>query len=485
MDLTNLYIKGVFTLMEKACTTVLVGKNASIDGSTMVARNDDTFLPIAPHRFYMHPAESDVNETITSSQNGFTAKLPNNGYRHSAVPNINPAKDGIYDESGFNEKNVAMSATESVYGNPKSLAYDPLIPGGLAEDSMPTMVLPYIDSAKDGVSYLGKLIAKYGSPEGNGVIFSDKNDVWYMEIVTGHHWVAQRIPDDAYAVAANQVAIQQIDFNDPDNFMWSEGIQEFVETNHLNPDKTGWNFRHIFGTSTEKDRHYNTPRVWFGQHYLNPEIEQDPQSSELPFICHTEHKISVEDVGYVLSSHYNETPYDPFGHADDKDRLKFRPISMNRTQNSHVLQIRNNVPDELSAIFWLNFGVPAFSPYVPSYNNATDTDPSYSNTSETMNLDDAYWMYRALSSVVEGHYSKFIQEDIDYLTASQEQLRARVAEIDKKAADYSDDNLTEYLTDANHETVAAMKKRTMTLFYHLLTEGLTLSKLTFNMDKNL
>ena len=39
-----------------------------------------------------------------------------------------------------------------------------------------------------------------------------------MKIVTGHHWVAQRIPDDAYAIAANQVAIQQVDFDDTDNF---------------------------------------------------------------------------------------------------------------------------------------------------------------------------------------------------------------------------------------------------------------------------
>ena len=81
-----------------------------------------------------------------------------------------------------------------------------------------------------------------------------------MEIVTGHHWVAQRIPDDSYAVCANRVSIQQVDFNNTDEFMWSEGIQEFVEKNHLNTDKTGWNFRHIFGTDNLKDRHYNTPR---------------------------------------------------------------------------------------------------------------------------------------------------------------------------------------------------------------------------------
>ncbi len=472
-------------MIEKACTTVLVGKNASIDGSTMVARNDDTFLPLAPHRFYMHPAETGVDETIVSSQDGFTAKLPANGYRHSAVPNIDPDKDGIYDESGFNEKNVAMSATESVYGNPNTLAYDPLVPNGLAEDTMPTMVLPYIDSARGGVEYLGKLIAKYGSPEGNGVIFSDKNDVWYMEIVTGHHWVAQRIPDDSYAVAANQVAIQQVDFDDPDNFMWSDGIQEFVEEHHLNLDHEGWNFRRIFGTDTEKDRHYNTPRVWYGQHYLNPEIEQDPQSSDLPFIRQASRKITVEDVGAILSSHYNETKYDPFGHGADADRLKFRPISMNRTQNSHVLQIRNDVPEDRSAIFWLNFGVPAFSPYVPFFNNATDTDPSYRATKATMNLDDAYWMYRAVGSVVEGHYSNFIQTNVDYVTASKEFLRGRVAEIDAQAANLQGDALTQFLTEANHATVKAMKERTMNHFNDLLASGLLLSKLTFNMDKNL
>ena len=82
-----------------------------------------------------------------------------------------------------------------------------------------------------------------------------------MEIVTGHHWVAQRIPDDSYAVTGNRVAIQQVDFNDPDNFMWSDGIQEFVEKNHLNPDKYGWDFRHIFGTADIFDQHYATPMV--------------------------------------------------------------------------------------------------------------------------------------------------------------------------------------------------------------------------------
>jgi len=469
-----------------ACTSVLVGKAATVDGSTLIARNDDTFLPLTPQRFYVHPAEHDQpKRTWVSNQNGFTAPIPSDGYRYMATPNVEVDKEGVYAESGFNEKNVAMSATESVYGNPAALAFDPLVANGLAEDSLQTMVLPYINSARDGVRYLGNLIKEYGSPEGNGVLFSDHDEVWYMEIVTGHHWVAQRIPDDAYAVTANQVAIQQVTFDDPDNFMFSEGIQEFVTTNHLNPDQDGWNFRHIFGTSTEKDRHYNTPRVWFGQHVLNPEIEQDPQSSDLPFICRTSHKISVEDVEYILSSHYNETQYDPLGPGDGADKLKFRPIAMNRTQNSHVLQLRNDVPADRSAIFWLNFGVPAFSPYVPFFANATDTDPSYSQT--PVHLDDvsAYWMYRKMSMIVESHYVQFIEQDTDYVTAAKQNLRTHVATALAGAKDLTGDALTAYLTDQNHQVVADMRKVTTQLTNDLIEKGLTLSHLTFNMDKNL
>ncbi len=122
-------------------------------------------------------------------------------------------------KTGLMKKNVALSATESVYANERVLAYDPLVKQGLAEDSMCTLVLPYIDSARQGVQLMGDLIAKYGSAEGNGVQYSDQNEVWYQEIVTGHHWVAVRIPDDCYAVAANQIAIEDVDFNDPENYM--------------------------------------------------------------------------------------------------------------------------------------------------------------------------------------------------------------------------------------------------------------------------
>lgn len=474
--------------IESACTSILVGKNASIDGSTMIARNDDTFHVLAPHRFYMHPAwHGEKDLTVKSPLNGFEATLPENGYRYNAVPNVDKAHLGDYEESGINEKNVAMSATESTYGNERALAYDPLVEDGLDEDLIVNMTLPFVESARHAVSYLGELIHNYGSPAGNSVLFADKDNVWYMEIVTGHHWVAQRIPDDAYAVAANQVAIQQVDFDDTDNFIWSEGIQDFVTTHHLNPDQEGWNFRHIFGTMNEKDRHYNTPRVWYAHHILNPETPEEPESAELPFIMHTDHKVTREDITTILGSHYNETRFDPFGHGSEEDRLRYRPIGLNRTQNSHILQLRNDVPEGLSAIMWLCIGMPTYSPYVPFYTNANDTDPSYSQTPMQLDLDEdsAYWLHRSMGALVESHYSKFIQQDRDYLTALSQAFRTHVQATDDANEALADTALTEALTKANYAIVEAVKKETKQQIASLLMQSMELSKLTFNMDKNL
>lgn len=469
-----------------ACTTILVGKKASVDGSTMIARNDDTFRPITPQKFIIHPeVKGEKGRKIKSWLNKFAMDLPEDAQRVPAVPNVDYKNRGYYDESGINQENVAMSCTESTYGNERALAYDPLVKDGLDEDCMQSVVLPYIHSAKKGVEYLGKLIAKYGSPAGNSVLFGDKDEIWYMEIVTGHHWVAQRIPDDAYAVAANRVSIEKVDFNDSNNFMWSDGIQEFVADHHLNVDHNGWNFRHIFGTYSQQDRYYNTNRVWYGQKYFNPEIEQDPTDGDLPFIRRAAKKITREDIEFVLGSHYQNTPFDLFGKGSEEEKHRFRPIGLNRTQNSHILQIRNDVPENKAAIMWLCIGGPTFTPFVPFFANMNDTDPSYNNTSMDYNMNDAWWYYKSLAALVESHYPQFVQLDTDYLNELNQYFRRRVHEVIDSAGDKFGAALTEYLTKANQETVAYTRKRSEKLWAQMMIDSINMSKLTFNMDANL
>lgn len=159
-----------------ACTSIMVGKKASMDGSTFIARNEDRVVAIEPKRFIVQPAVSGRDETYVSPYNKLTVKLPATGMRYTATPSGDQSM-GPNEEDGFNEANVGESATESVYANDRVLAYDPYVKNGLAEDSMTNLVLPYIHSAREGVEYLGKLVSKYGSAEGNGVQFNDQNEV--------------------------------------------------------------------------------------------------------------------------------------------------------------------------------------------------------------------------------------------------------------------------------------------------------------------
>jgi len=335
------------------------------------------------------------------------------------------------------------------------------------------------------VKYLGDLIAKYGSTESNGVEFFDEDEIWYMEIATGHHWVAIRIPDDCYAVAANQIGIETIDFKDSDNYMWSKGIQEFVAEHNLNPDLDSWNFRHIFGTSTKQDRHYNTPRVWYGQKVLNPSIAQDPESSDLPFLRKPEKKIAVEDIQHILASHYNETKYDPIGGGSDEDKKRYRAISLSRTANSHILQIRDSKKVAANAIEWKALGIPSFTTYVPFFTNADDIDESYSYVPEKLDLKSAYWLYESLAMIVESHYSEFSTANLDYQKELASWARQKIESVDKETKGMSGQKLTDYLTEQNHQIAKHFNDATKAHLGDLITQGTELSKLTFKMDPNL
>lgn len=466
------------------CTTVIVGKKATLDGSTLNARNCDAETPVDEVEFIVVPANDHQTGTYHSNVTGFEMAYPEKALRYQMVPNVKREKEGIFGEAGINSENVAMSATESIFGNTSVLALDPLVNSGIGEDSLLNMVLPYIHSARDGVRYLGEIIKEHGSHEGNGVIFSDKDEVWYMEIPCGHHWVAQRIPDDHCCVIANQVSQQEIDFSDSDNFMWSEGIQEFVEENHLNPAPDTWNFRRIFGTSSRLDRRYNTSRVWFGQNYFGLKSD-DPRSSELPFSFKPNRKLGVQDVAYVLSSHYNETAYDPLGEGTWDQRHTFRPISVSKTQESHILQIRNHVPEKISSLFWLNSAPTAFNPYVPFYANAHDTSPIYHKTSLEYDINQAYWMSRTLAVLVERSYAELHTIVENYLKDCRTTANTLVHQYDKQALDKEAEELTHFLTECNARTAEIMQEKTFATIGLLADNGLALSKLTFNMDKNI
>lgn len=463
------------------CTTVIVGKKASLNGRTIIARNEDSHVAINPKKLEVVKADTIKNRIHKSVLTGVEVKLPEKSYTYTAMPDVisDTYNNGRFSEASVNEMKVAVSSTESLYGNERVLAYDPLVENGIAEDAINDIVAPYINSAKEGVELLGKYIEKYGSAEGNGILFSDMDEVWYMEIPTGHHWVAVRIPDDHYGIAPNCVCIEQIDFNS-DDYLYSTGIREFVEKYNLNPYPHEFNFRKIFGTSTELDRVYNTARAWFSHRYLDKNFNESPISSDIPFLNKADRLISIEDVQYILSSHYNETNYDPIGkYGTELERTRFRAISLSRTQQSHVIEI-----DELP-VKWVAMATTAFTPYVPFFTDVDDIPEEYRDTPYKINMKYAYWLFKVFSYYVETHYNMFSKENTKYLENMRAYARRRVFEIKENAKNIKGSELRTYLTKENEKTVEYILNETRNLLDDFMQRALSVSKMSFTMDKNL
>jgi len=466
------------------CTEILVGKAASMDGSTIVARNEDGYGPINPIKFVVHPATDQKQATFTSAVTGVNVPLPDHAYRYTGTPQADQS-DGQYEEAGINEFNVGMSATETTATNARVLGYDPLVNDGINEEAMITLVLPYVKTAKEGAQRLGALLEKYGTGESNSIAFNDKNEIWYLETAGGHHWAAMRLPEDSYAIAPNQTLMQEVNLDDSDNFLVATDLVDFVTKYHLNPTPGTFNFREIFGTHGEDDAYYNTPRTWYGQKLFNPEVtDQQPTDQDMPFTRQPSKKIAIEDVEFFLSSHYNGTPYDPFGtfaSGSADDQRKYRPIAMDRNQCSSILQIRNDVDDDHAAIQWIAMGFFAYAPYVPFFTNINDTPEDYKNTTTEVSVDNVYWLNKTLSVLIEPHFHEFVESVNAFREGCQSYGRSRVAATDATI----NGDATTFLTKSNAETAGEVSKRTHALFNDLVKQGLLLSKTAWEKGQNL
>lgn len=108
---------------------------------------------------------------------------------------------------------------------------------GIGEEDILTITLPYISSAKEGVKRLGEILEKYGTYEMNGIGFQDENEIWWLETIGGHHFIAKRVPDDSYVVGPNQQGIKSFDFTDAfgeqKNHICSKDLIDFIIKNKL------------------------------------------------------------------------------------------------------------------------------------------------------------------------------------------------------------------------------------------------------------
>ena len=465
------------------CTTILVGKDATIDGSTMIARSEDGGSTIIPEAFIaVNPEEQPKHyKAVISGQEIDDEDLLPNPMRYTSAPDAS-GKHGIWAAAGINDATVAMTATETITTNSRIQGIDPLVEeGGLGEEDFVTLTLPYIHSAREGVKRLGYLVEKYGTYEMNGSAFADHDEVWYIETIGGHHWAARRIPDDAYVAAPNRLNIDFFDFNDEENFMCSSDLLDIINEYHLNPDYQGYNLRHIFGSSTIKDAHYNNPRAWYIHRYFDPEWEGEPGDQDQPFITYAKKKISPEDIKFLESSHYQDTKYDVYSTTNTEAEKKlFRPIGINRNFETHILQIRNDVEEGIAGVQWLAFGPNTFNVFVPFYTNVTTTPASF-QTGPDFDLTKIFWLNKLNAQLGDTNYKVYSALEQAFEEKTMAKLRQIENETDRAVKGLTGRDLQEKLEEANQKMADLTYKQTAALTGEMVKDGHSLMKLKYDL----
>jgi len=488
------------------CTTILVGKDASYDGSTMIARNDDSGSGKFNAKKLVVLDPSKAKSKYKSVISHLEVELPLKALRCTLMPNID-MEEGIWAAAGINEENVGMTATETITTNPRVMGGDPYvkyvpakgnkkaIPGGIGEEDLVALVLPYIHSAREGVIRMGELLEKYGTYEPNGIAFNDKDEIWWLETIGGHHFIAKRVPDNRYVTMPNQFGLDTFDlddaFNEQKDNICSKDLKEFIKNNHLDLNLDGeFNPRLAFGSHDDSDHCYNTPRAWYIERYLNPRTfkwEGDdpdftPESDDIPWSLVPEKKITVEEVKYLLSSHFQGTKYDPYlRFGDMASKGSYRPIGVNRTSFLALLQIRPYMPKETAAIEWVAFGSNVFNAFVPIYTNVNKIPAYLHNTTSKVDTNNFYWASRMIGALADAHFtttSIHIERYQNRVASSSYDLINKYDDLFNKSHDVS------ILVKANEEIVNMAHKETDSALDKVLYESSMHMKNAYSRSDN-
>ncbi len=486
-----------------SCTTVLVGKKASNDRSTMIARTDDGHFDVKKIVVVTPDKQPRKYKSVISH---VEIPLPDDPLRYTSCPSVDP-KEGIWAATGINAANVGMTATETITTNPRVLAADPMVvlkkaekrrekevPGGIGEEDIVVLVLPYIRSAREGVLRLASLLEEYGTYESNGIAFNDGNEIWWMETIGGHHWIAKKVPDDAVVVMPNQFGMDSFDlddaFGEKKAHLCSADLKEFIKDNDLDLNQDGrFNPRNIFGSHTDMDHIYNTPRAWFMGRFLaprrwrwdGPDADFTPESDDIPWSFIPERKIAAEDVKYMLSAHYQGTPYNPYSNQDTGKRGMYRSIGINRTGVTSICQIREGVPEAIRGVEWVVFGPTTFAAALPLYINVEKMPEYVSRVTLDTSTENFYWGSRLISALADPHYAACIQNIERYQNAVAVKGRQLLREYDAKMIKSGDYTLAE---KANEALCQMAKEQTVRTLNKVLLEASTRMKNGYNRADN-
>ena len=478
----------------EACTTLIVGKKASTDGSVMCTYNCDSFGFISALSYYtpgMHPAGEMLNIRGWGPQNTqrLIAQAP---YTHGVV--------GL-----MNDQQVTI--VETTWGGRKEL-HNP--DGYLDYFSLMHITLQRAGTAREAIAIMHQLVQEYGyNSTGESFAVCDKNEAWIMEMIgkgkdrKGAVWVALRLPDDCISAYANSSRIQQfpqakkadkkLGFCIVENeCMYSADVISFArEMGFYNGTDANFSFREAYGPLDFSKIRFCEARVWsfFRKHYNTNEMDSylpflngnTETIDHLPLWIKPNKPVSVRDLMDDMRDHYEGTAFDmtvdisagpwaspyrnqptTFYSADSTKMFRERPIGCPQSGMTMVCQMRSWLPNALGGVTYFNMDDATMVAYVPVYCGITRVPEAFrreNNNNREFSTESAFWMNNFVANMIYPRWSAMYPD----LKDAQKELEDYYAEDQKKveeaAQKMTSAELSSFLTRKTEQYTDKMMKR--------------------------
>ena len=448
-----------------SCTSIMVGKKASADGSVMTSHTCDSW-----YRTWMTivPAKDYATDTVTAIYDGrMHTQSPSDSTKVRLKGTIPQASHTFrYLDTAYpclNEKQLAIG--ETTISGRKELQNRK---GMFMIEELERIALERCSTAREAITLMGDLVKRYGyADSGECLTIADKNEVWIFEIFgegpkkIGGVWAAVRIPDDEIAVSANVCRIATINADDPANCMASDNVKEVARRMGFWDGKSEFCFWKAYsgGNYYDEKKNYSV-REHFIMNALAPSQHLSDTVEYLPLSIKPDEKVSAETVMRLLGSYYEGTAKNLSGRhkipnpkRKDKDgniveeepdsivspfsnpwmrpdeinmyyamgdsvMKNIRTVSVPWCAYSTVIQLRSWLPDEIGGVAWVALDNPGQSPRFPIFAGNTSLPQMLQICGQHTDRDDAaLWHYRKanrLATVRWGTYRKMMEPARDY-----------------------------------------------------------------------
>lgn len=445
-----------------ACSNLIVGKKASVDGSVMVSYNADDYGMFGHLCHYpagSHPKGS-MRQIYDWDSGVYHGEIEETPVTYNVIGNINEFQ---------------LSIGETTYGGREEMVDST---GILDYGSLIYVTLQRAKTAREAISVMTSLVEKYGyNSEGETFSICDPNEAWIMEMQgtgagsKGVVWVALRIPDNAICAHANQSRIGKFNMKDKKNVLYSKNVISYArKMGWFNGKDSEFSWKNTYAFPDFSGRRFCDARVWsFFNHYADGfdrylpwALGKDKDAEDMPLWIVPNRKLSVADVENGMRDHYEgtalaldttsigggiyEMPYRPTPltfTVDGKQYFNERPISTQQTAFTFVSQLRSWLPREIGGVLWFGNDDANMVAYTPVYCGNT-VQPACYNTkgadAVTFSSDNAFWLCNMVSNMVYPRYSQLFPELKAVRDSLETSYFANQTSIEKQAADL-------YLTD--------------------------------------